>query len=159
MSVLITSATDSAAFRLARILNIKNTFFAADVDMPAISGKSFLKIPSADSPSFIHDVLKICLDNHIKEIYPLKQDEIVELSTSRQLFEEFDIKLVIPSLQWIETKLNDLPFHSSSLFVLIDRQVFAGDVPANGTLPDNEHNGIFQWELRNDQLIFGSFIV
>ncbi|SDM58775.1 hypothetical protein SAMN05421813_11656 [Daejeonella rubra] len=159
MSVMITAAADSAAFRLARILNTEDVYFAAYADMPAISGKRFLKISAANSPSFTHEVLKICLDHNIKEIYPLMRDEIVELSASRQLFEEYDIKLVIPSIPWIETRLNDLLFQSSNLFILINGKVRAGDIPANGTLPDNEENGVFQWELKNGQLIFGSFIV
>lgn len=159
MSVLITAAADSVAFRLARILNTKDICFATNVDMPVLSEIRFVKISAANSPSFTHEILKICLDHHIKEIYPLIHDEIVELSASRHLFDEFDIKLVIPSILWIKTKLNDLPFNSSNLFVLINGKVVAGNVPANGTLPDNEENGVFQWELKNDQLIFGSFIV
>jgi hypothetical protein len=159
MSVLITAAADSEAFRLARILNKEEICFASDIDMPVIHGKRFLKIPAANSPSFTHEVLKICLDHNIKEIYPLLKDEIIELSESRQLFIEFDIKLVIPSIKWIETRLNDLPFHSSNLFVLIDGKVCSGVIPPDKTILFNEENGVFQWELRNDQLIFGSFIV
>jgi hypothetical protein len=159
MSVLITAATNSAAFHLARILHTEDICFASDMDIPVLAGKRFLKIPSTGSTSFIHEVLKICLDHQITEIYPLLHDEIVELSKSRQLFEEFDIKLVIPSLKWIETRLNDLPFLSSNLFVLIDGNVCAGNITKESALLFNEKNGVFQWELRNNQLIFGSFIV
>jgi len=159
MSVLITAAADSAAFRLARILNKENIIFAGYDDMPIIPGKRFLRIPAANSSSFIHEVLKVCLDHNIKEIYPLKLDEILEFSTSRQLFQEFDIKLIIPSTQWIKASLNDLFSHSSNVFVMIDGKVCAGELPINGTMPEKEENGIFQWEFRNDQLIFGSFVV
>jgi len=159
MSVLITAATNSAAFRLARILNGKDVCFASDMDMPVLAGKRFIKIPTTDSSSFIHEVLKICLDYNIKEIYPLLRDEIVEFSKSQQLFEEFDIKLVIPSIQWIQTRLNDFPFISSNLFVMIDGNVCAGNISHKSTSLFDEKNGVFQWELRNDQLIFGSFIV
>ena len=82
MSVLITAATNSAAFQLARILNTEDICFASDTDIPVFSGKRFLKFPSTDSSSFIHEVLKICLDNQIVEIYPLLPDEIVEFSKS-----------------------------------------------------------------------------
>ena len=159
MSVLITAATNSAAFQLARILKTEDIWFASDMDIPVLAEKRFLNIPSTHSSSFIHEVLKICLDHQIIEIYPLLPDEIVELSKSRQLFEEFDIKLVIPSIKWIETRLNDLPFLSSNLFVLIDGTVCAGNTTKESTLLFNEKNGVFQWELRNNQLIFGSFIV
>ncbi len=159
MSVLITAATNSAAFQLARILNTEDIWFASDMDIPVLAGKRFLKIPSTNSSSFIHEVLKICLDHQIIEIYPLLPDEIVEFSKSRQLFEEFDIKLVIPSIKWIETRLNDLPFLSSNLVVLIDGTVCAGNITKESALILNEENGVFKWELRNNQLIVGSFIV
>jgi len=159
MSVLITAAADSAAFRLARILNNENVIFGGYDEMPVISGKRFLRIPSANSSSFIHEVLKICIDHNVKEIYPIRKDEILELSTSRLLFQEFDIKLIIPSSQWIERRLNDLTSHSSKIFILIDGKVCAGDIPVNGNLPENEDNGVFLWEVKNDQLIFGSFVV
>ena len=65
MSVLITAATNSVAFQLARILNTEDIWFASDMDIPVLAGKRFLKIPSTNSSSFIHEVLKICLDNQI----------------------------------------------------------------------------------------------
>jgi hypothetical protein len=159
MSVLITAAADSAAFRLARILNKKDICFASEMDMPVMYGKRFLKLPSADSPSFTHEVLKICLDNQITEIYPLMMNEIKELSASRQLFEEFGIILVIPSIKWIETRLNDLPLASSNIFVMINGKICSGESPINDILPGDEQNGIFQWNLINDQLVFHSFFV
>jgi hypothetical protein len=159
MSVMITAAADSAAFRLARILNIEDICFASDMEMPVMYGKRFLKIPSADSPSFTHEVLKICLDNQITEIYPLRQNEIIELSGSRQLFEEFGIILVIPSIKWIKTRLNDLPLRSSNIFVMIKGKVCSGESPIDNILPGDEDNGVFQWNLIDDQLIFHSFFV
>jgi hypothetical protein len=159
MSVLITAAADSAAFRLARILNKEDVFFASDKDMPVMYEKRFLKIPSADSPSFIHEVLKICLDYQIKEIYPLMRNEIIELSASRQLFEEFGIILVIPSIKWIETRLNDLPFRLSNIIVMINGKVCSGESPIDDILPKDEENGVFQWNFTNDQLIFYSLFV
>lgn len=159
MSVLITAAADSAAFRLARILNTEDVLFASDKDMPVMHGKRFLKIPSADSPSFTHEVLKVCLDYQIKEIYPLMRNEIIELSASRQLFEEFGIILVIPSIKWIQTRLNDLPFYSSNIFIMMNGKVSSGEPPIDDILPEDEKNGVFYWSLINDQLIFHSFFV
>jgi len=159
MPVLITAANDSAAFRLARILNIEDIYFASDMDMPVLHGKRFLRFPSADSPSFTHEVLKICLDNQITEVYPLMQNEIKELSASRLLFEEFGIILVIPSIKWIETRLNHLPPRSSNIFVMINGKVCSGESPINDILPEDEYNGVFQWNLIKKQLIFHSFFV
>ena len=105
MSALITAASDSAAFRLARLFSEKVIFFGSIKEITNIGNTKFIKIPSAKSPSFAHELLKICLDNHINEVYPLVFDEIVELSASRVLFEEFNIKIIIPSINYINLEL------------------------------------------------------
>lgn len=96
MAILITSAAESAAFRLERILCKSDVIFADQQPLPLLSGRLFLQIPSPDSGTFTHEILKICMDYGVNEIYPLKDGEIRELSNARQLFEEYGIKLMIP---------------------------------------------------------------
>ena len=152
MAVLITAAANSAAFRLERILETPEVYFADQSSLPSIPGKKFLKIPDASSNSFTHEVLKICLDHHIIEIYPLRGEEMTELSRSRQLFEEFGISLVIPSEQWIENKLNVSSSRSSDIIVLVNGRIRAGKLPAGFSLPENEEFGVFEWMLEGREI-------
>jgi hypothetical protein len=62
-------------------------------------------------------------------------------------------------MKWIETRLNDSPCLSANLFVLIDGNVCAGNIAKESILLLNEENGIFQWEFKNNQLIFSSFSI
>lgn len=158
MAVLITAAAFSAAFRLERVLDTPDVYFADQSSLPAIPGKKFLKIPDASSNSFTHEVLKICLDHHINEIYPLKGDEMTELSRSRQLFEEFGISLVVPSEQWIENKLIVSSSRSSDLIVLVNGSLRAGKLPAGYSLPENEEFGVFEWVLEDKEIRYSLFI-
>lgn len=159
MSALITAASDSAAFRLARLFSEKVLFFGSIEEMPNIGDTKFIKIPSAKSPSFAHELLKICLDNEINEVYPLVLDEIIELSTSRILFEEFNIKIIIPSINFINLELLNHSKLLINLIVLINGVVVAGDCPPNNSLPFQEVNGVFKWEIIDDEVIFSLFTV
>lgn len=157
MSALITAASDSSAFRLARLLNEKDLLFGSIEEIPNFGDTKFIKIPSIKSPSFAHELLKICLDNKINEVYPLFLDEIIELSTSRILFEEFNIKIIIPSVNYINLGLLNYSVSFANLFVLKDGLIVAGKTSPDNSLPFQEENGVFMWEIIDDQVKFCLF--
>lgn len=101
MAILITASSYSAAYKLERSLNESEVYFADQIEMPAIPGKKFIRIPDASLPIFTSEMLKICLDNQIVKIFPLKESEIKELSKANQLFSEYGISIIIPSDEWI----------------------------------------------------------
>ena len=101
MAILITAASFAVAYKLERYLNESEVYLAEQIEMPAIPGKKFVCIPAASSPTFISEMLKICLDNQIVKIFPLKKSEIKELSEANQLFNEYGINIIIPSDEWI----------------------------------------------------------
>lgn len=101
MAILITAASFAVAYKLERYLNESEVYFAEQIELPAIPGKKFIRIPAASSPIFISEMLKICLDNQIVKIFPLKRSEIKELSEANQLFNEYGINIIIPSDEWI----------------------------------------------------------
>lgn len=96
MNILITGATTARAFQLERQLNRPDEIILADsAELPAflLKSKRFLKIPGENSPSFVHELLALCLDEHIDEVYPLKEHEVEALNNARQLFEEYGIRI------------------------------------------------------------------
>lgn len=159
MAILITAAASSGAYRLARILQSADIYFADVRDLPAIAGKKFLHIPSTTSSAYAHEILALCLDNNITIVYPLHRDEVTELAKARQLFSEYGIHLVIPSDEWLKNKLNVFPFNSSNVLVLEKGEVRAGNIPAELSGLINEKNGVFNWILKDDRLIYSLFVV
>ena len=101
MAILITAASFAVAYKLERFLNESEVYFAEQIEMPAIPGKKFIRIPDASSPIFTSEMLKICLDNQIVKIFPLRESEIKELSKADQLFKEYGISIIMPSNDWI----------------------------------------------------------
>jgi hypothetical protein len=100
MAILITAASFAIAYKLERILNESEVYFADQIKMPEIPGKKFIQIPEPSSAIFINEVLKLCLDNNILCIYPLKRSEVKELLNADQLFKEYGINIIY-SKEWI----------------------------------------------------------
>jgi len=101
MAILITAASFAVAYKLERSLDDPDVLFADQIEMPVIPGKKFIRIPEASSAIFTSEILKICLDNHIVKVFPLKQAEFNELSKAEQLFNEYGIIIIVPSNEWI----------------------------------------------------------
>lgn len=110
MKILITAAVTAQAYKLKGQLDSEATFiFANQGEVPVLPGREhlFLSIPSAGSTSFAHEMLTLCLDHQIDYVYPLRRAEILALAEAKQLFEEYNIKVVVPA------KLDNLRFKSS----------------------------------------------
>jgi hypothetical protein len=160
MSSLITGAYDAAAFRIARFLNNEDLFYGVNEDFPNFSGLSFIKIPLATSPSFSHEFLKICLHYQIHTIYPIKIEEILELSKAITLFEEFDIKIISPSINYINSKSFNLIVKLPNLVIIKNGAYFAGNKPPIEIISSiQENNGIFEWDFINNELVFNLFSI
>ena len=157
MAILITAASYSAAFKIDRMLGSPSVYFGEQLEMPPIPGKKFIRLPDIASFSYINEMLKICLDNQISIIFPLKRTEILALSTARQLFEEYGISLNIPSDSCIQNSLKEWTNSGTELLILSDGQVIAGVIPEDLTLIKNEKSGIFSRELINGQLKYQLF--
>lgn len=153
MRALITSGTDAAAFRLARYLNNREIVFASNEEISNITDKRFVKIPSVNSATFTHELLKVCLDLGIAEVFPLQKDEIIELSQSKLLFGEYNIKIICPSIKFINLRLLNLQNSLSKLIVIKNKEFIAGDFPPDNTLP-LEDDGIFKWDIIDHKIEF-----
>jgi hypothetical protein len=158
MPALITGASNAAAFRLARLFAKEDLVFGSNEQLPNFSTFKFITIPLATSTSFCHELLKICLDNQINQIFPLLKNEIIELGSSKILFEEFNIKIITPSVSYNNSGLFNLDKTIVKLVVVKNSEIIAGDLPPQNILP-NEENGIFCWEIKNNEVMFSLFAI
>ena len=142
MVVMITGAASAAAFRLNRMLGFDEVIFADHLDLPLSVFKEtrFLKIPEGNSSAFAHQLLKICLDNHIEMVFPLRRAELKALAESRILFEEYGIKLIVPD----SNGLDQIPISNSAekdFMILSEGMILGGQFMELTHLPGN--TGIF----------------
>ena len=112
MFTLITAAASSKAYQLTnKLLSKENIIFADSEDLPEIMlrGKRFIKILKGNSASFAHLLLSTCLDQQITKVFPLRKAEVYALIEARQLFDEYNICVMVPELSKLDKFLgNDL---------------------------------------------------
>lgn len=109
MKILITAAASAQAYQLERFLGkTEDAVFADSQELPKImlKGRKFIKISAGDSFSFSHELLTACLDLQITTIYPLRKNEILALAEARQLFDEYNIKVIVPETANISSLFN-----------------------------------------------------
>ena len=97
--ILITFGTDALAQRIGKLLADQYTvLYASSQPFPDILLKQhYRKLPTASNPTYVHEVLKLALDDSIDYILPLGQGELQALHEARILFEEYGINLLMPT--------------------------------------------------------------
>lgn len=146
INILITSGTHALALRAKKkIASHFNVILGVSGDIPTVVKNQFIQLPQYSSSTFIHEILKIALNNNIKYILPLNGKEISLLSEVVPLFDEYDVKIIAPSkddLLDIKTMIN--PDKSFDLTLLIDGMNIIEEKPTDmsisgfGILSDSE---------------------
>ena len=105
MNILITSGISAFAQRAAELFPENNIFFADSNPIPSVflGTRKYLAIPSSEKASFIHELLKLCLDLSITKLLPLGCEELKPLAKNRLLFEEYGISVLVPDSENLET--------------------------------------------------------
>jgi hypothetical protein len=160
LKVLITAATTAKAYKLQRLLDQGQTYVYADQEsLPGFmaGGKQFVRISSGDSPSFVHELLKVCLDLQIDVVCPLRKNEILSLSEARQLFLEYNIKLIVPSKELINRSVSP-KIKDGSIVVISDRKIIAkqGEILH---VPEEIDSGVFLIDSSNEQNQYSIYTV
>lgn len=91
---LITGAVQAKAHALKN--KMEGKFILGDFhDLPEfmLADKSMYQLPHPSSTSYVHEMLKFCLDKEVSVIFPLHNEEIQQLNDAQQLFGEFDIEI------------------------------------------------------------------
>ncbi len=111
MNILITSAGRRVslinAFKeVSKRLNISSKIFVTDLDLNRSPASYFaddsFKIGFFNDPSYISDLLEICLKNRISIVIPTLDTELILLANSKSLFNDNGIDIVISDITLIE---------------------------------------------------------
>lgn len=104
--ILITFGTRPLAMRIAKRLGADfEIVYASSEDIPQLllaSGK-YAKIPKGLLPTFAHEVLKLSLDQQVDYVLPLGGFELEPLAAAKVLFEEYQISVLVPDKDLLET--------------------------------------------------------
>lgn len=113
-NILITAANSAKSYQLAYLLKTDGVIFGD-------SASQTFTIPKENSSSYAHELLSICLDNQISEVYPLKAKEIKALAEAKVLFKEYDIQVHVPNLldQHKLNNINDVGFGFAADYAVV----------------------------------------
>ncbi|RKR85444.1 hypothetical protein BDD43_5715 [Mucilaginibacter gracilis] len=151
MNALITAANSAQAQQLKKILGPDDVILGDYQDIPElmVTAGRMVKTPNPRSAAFVHQMLSLCLDKQISKVYALRRDELLPLAQARQLFEEFDITLIIPSTELID---NNPPPQTltGDIVILESGRVVVGDfLNAVALLHNKTTNGVFKVNNEN----------
>lgn len=98
MKILITGGKTATALKLVKAFNHAEILLGDYGDMPNISTSSysFTELGKWNTEILAHNLLTKCLDNGVDVLLPLYEAEIMALSRSLVLFDEFGIKVLVP---------------------------------------------------------------
>ena len=94
MKILITAATTAQAHKLKNQLPSAEIILGDHTDLPAFMRKDIIKLPNPASDTYTHEMLTLCLDNEVDELYALTGQEADVLLRSDQLFKEYNITII-----------------------------------------------------------------
>lgn len=138
---LITSGTSAFSQRVAKLFLDENLLFADSSPIPApfINSGKYIPIPLPDKASFVHEVLKVCLDHSITKLLPLKEGELMPLAESSALFAEYGILILVPSVESLNTISKIInPTRINCPEITIKQQVMHNGQKINGVFKKNE---------------------
>lgn len=104
--ILVTAGTTALALKVKNLLNNKYEVILASADeVPSVLQKSFVALPKLYASTYIHEMLKMSLDNSVDFVLPLDMEEINILNQNLALFEEYGVSLLVPDVK----SFSDIP--------------------------------------------------
>jgi len=110
LKILITGGKTATALKLIKAFDNAEIILGDYGDMPNINTNiySFAELGNWNAEVLAHNLLTKCLDNGVDVLLPLYEAEIIALSKSMVLFDEFGLKVLLPERpQLIQGKFKD----------------------------------------------------
>lgn len=95
MSVLITAASTAKAYQIKGTMQANEIILGDYEELPEVMIKAgkMIKLPNPKSASYMHEMLALCLDKGITQIFPLRNIEMQLLKEAQLLYDEYGINI------------------------------------------------------------------
>lgn len=109
MKILITAGMSAKSFKIKNLLTDAEILLADFGVLPQMASKTlqFLSFGERNEDTLAHTILTACLDQQIEVCIPLNKEEIAASAEASALFQEFNIRLIVPNLHWLGNKGDD----------------------------------------------------
>lgn len=134
MKILITGGTSATALKLCNALGGHQIILGDYGQVPIIKSAAYTMVSLGDKneDTIAHSLLNSCLDYDVDAILPLQNFEVEPLSKSEVLFEEFNIKLLLPRQEIISAyfSINETS-KSINYIIYVDGEITFSTVDEN----------------------------
>ncbi len=105
MKILIIGGNTATALKLLKAFSNEHVILADYGDVPSLSSTAyqFLSLGQLNKDTIAHNILNFCLDHEIDALLPLHQFVIEPLAKTDILFREFNVHLIIPTIEQMES--------------------------------------------------------
>lgn len=105
MKILISAGKSAKAFKVKNLLVNHELILADFGEMPDFVGTDykFVSLGQRNNETLAHTILTMCLDLGVEACLPLEREEIFACSEAKILFEEFNIALLVPELEYLKS--------------------------------------------------------
>ena len=99
MKLLITGGKSAQALKLLKAFEGHEIILADYGETPAFTSPNYTFLGLGEvNESIAHNLLNICLDHQVDTVLPLHEFEILPMAKSTVLFDEFQIRILLPSV-------------------------------------------------------------
>jgi hypothetical protein len=108
LKILITGGKSAGALKLLKAFKNDEVVLADYGDVPVFSATSyqFISLGQKNEDTLAHTLLNHCLDNQVEIILPIHAFEIEPLAKAEILFNEFNVDILLPSMNAYEGYMN-----------------------------------------------------
>jgi len=97
MKIIVTGGKSAQAFKMFKAFKDDELVMADYGEMPASFSKfNFFSLGERNNDTIAHNLLNACLDQEANSLLPLHDFEVEAVAKSAQLFEEFNIHVLLP---------------------------------------------------------------
>lgn len=122
-TILVTQGLKPFAQRVAKLLKDCTVVFGTADEIPDILLRTanYVAIPSDNKHTYVHEVLKTCLDRRVDVLLPLGLYELRPIAEAKALFSEYGIAIWVPDTpSLVELAIIENPPRELQLVVLSD---------------------------------------
>jgi hypothetical protein len=125
LKILITGGKTATALKLQKAFSNEQVVLADYGDVPSFSNSSyqFLSLGQLNEDTIAHNLLNFCLDHEIDALLPLHKPAVEALAKADILFSEFNVQLIIPTIEQLETYLSALLTEKKNWVIFLNGKI------------------------------------
>ncbi|MBC7416678.1 MAG: hypothetical protein H7325_00800 [Pedobacter sp.] len=146
MNILITGGKNAKVFKLLKAFDHDFVVFGDYDEVPAISTPSycFANLGKKNEQSVAHVLLNFCLSESIEILIPTHSFEVEQMAKAIQLFAEYNIKVLLPSMDQLHDYLKETKPINPSLIILNKGESLFSSAENRLDLVSDDLSGVFE---------------